>query len=346
MVSRSIQDWISAHVPYGRSLLARASSLATDARTVIKSLHPWRQLESCWPPNINIEVTNICNADCCFCAYKYQDRWRTGRGVISDEIFTMVVDAHAANGGKFIGLAPTLGEPLIDPKLIQRIRYVLDRKLEVSFFTNGILLNRIDVEALINTGIKGISVSTAPFDVIHHKRIYQTSHYDDLLLGVKKLLRARNESRADFEVGFAFRSDLSFRDTLNTKDFRKEIWPLLTEKERSRIIVTNRFDNWGGQITKGDLPKGMSLCAAPLLKRRPCKWVFVPMVAWDGQVRLCACRFGGNEARCGDDLLVGDLRAADLKSIVFSDKARDVRSRFVNGRLPLQCRNCTQYKPC
>jgi radical SAM protein with 4Fe4S-binding SPASM domain len=343
--SRRIKDFLQNRVPMGGDLLANLAVIRTDIKTILKRSDSWQAEESKWPRGITIEVTNVCNVDCVFCAYRYQENFRAGRGFVSESHFRHCVDIHAQMGGRFVGLCPIVGEPLLDRTILNKIEYVVEKGMETSFHTNGVRLKYIDQKRLLNCGIKSISLSTAPFDKKLFESIFRSNHYDDLLVGVRNLLTLRNETKTDFSLLLSFRSNLSYSKTLKMPDFRRLIWPLLSDNERE-IIVVNSFDNWGGQIKREDLLPGMRLKPSNRVKRLPCKWTFFPLISWDGKVRACACRFRGDEKIHGDDLVVGDLQEKGLDEIWNSQSVKSLHRRFTIGDVPRVCRDCSMYDPC
>src|SRR4029077_10249148 len=65
-------------------------------------------------------VTNICNAKCTFCAYpKVVANKTLQTGVMSFEVFKKAVDEWAAMGGQSLDLTPVVGDPLVDPGILQ-----------------------------------------------------------------------------------------------------------------------------------------------------------------------------------------------------------------------------------
>src|SRR3954451_15826869 len=103
-----------------------AKQIAEDGRTLLRSHRPWDGLANEVPATLFIETTNICNANCVFCAYQYQAGFRKGKGVMSDELFHKSLEDYRAMGGetsrKRINFPPLVGEPLVDPKIIKRAR--------------------------------------------------------------------------------------------------------------------------------------------------------------------------------------------------------------------------------
>ncbi|HWX18509.1 MAG TPA: radical SAM protein [Candidatus Binatia bacterium] len=345
-----IVDFLRRHLPSDSFIRPYAKRIVEDARSVLHSGQDWTVREQAAPENLFLETTNICNADCVFCAYQYQDRFRAGKGVMSDETFEKALaDYVAFTSGpaeRHVNFTPLVGDPLVDPKIIHRVARCKAIGADVTFFTNGILLNRIDVKALVATEVDRIYISTAPFEREAHERLYRThGKYDDLLAGVQKLLDARNEQNATTRVNLMFRSDIPLPQIKELPDFKRCILPRLRPKEVNNIYAQVRgFDSWGGQIQQSDLPPGMGLAQPPRLKRRPCLWTFNLMVMYDGLVRACSCRFTGSERVGTDGLLVGNLKEQTLAEIWKGDAIRALHRTFEAGNLREVCRSCTMYR--
>ncbi|MCC6794975.1 MAG: radical SAM protein [Candidatus Hydrogenedentes bacterium] len=343
-----LTSFLVTHFPYDSPLRRHGKWLYEELRTRARAVLPWKQLERVPPPSLHIETTNICNANCIFCAYQYQKVWRAGKGVMDDELFERVLREFKEMGGEEVSFTPIVGDPLVDPDIVHRIARVCSEGLTVSFFTNGILFNRIDVEALVKTGIAKIFLSTSPFDEQSHRAVYRTNHYSDLLNGVARLLRARNDAAAPLRVYIEFRSPVSAEETFNFPDFIDKIRPLLTSEEQHAVrIQTKGYDSWAGQIASDDLVGIMEMAIPPRLKNRPCLRTFLPSVLYDGTVRACSCIFAPPEAGTSDDgLTIGHLNDATFQEIWQGEKLRAVRRTFTTGKLLPVCAQCTRYRSC
>jgi len=345
-----VVEYLRRHLPSDSFIRPYAKRIVEDARSVLHSGRDWTFRENRSPETLFLETTNVCNADCVFCAYQYQDKFRSGKGVMSDEIFEKALRDYTAlapdPAERQINFTPLVGDPLVDPKIIQRVARCKAIGADVTFFTNGILLNRIDIKALLATQMDRIFISTAPFDRERHERLYRThGKYDDLLAGVKKLLDARNQANAPTRVNIMFRSDIPLREIVELPDFKQGILPKLREHEVENLYAqVLGFDSWGGQIQPSDLPPGMGMAQAPRLKRRPCLWTFNLMVMYDGLVRACSCRFTGSEKVGTDGLLVGDLRQRTLGEIWKDEPIRALHRSFEQGMLREVCKSCTMYR--
>lgn len=334
-------------MPFDSGIRPYAKIIAEDSRSLLRFFVPWHPLEDKIPTNLFIETTNICNADCIFCAYRYQKSFRIEKGIMSKAVFEKAIKEFCKMGGKTIALSALLGDPLMDHNLIDRIRYAKDAACCVWFYTNGIQLGKIDVESLVASGIDDIYISTSPFDPEIHERIFRSGKYEFLLSGMKKLLRFRNSINSKLRIWLLFRSDIPWIEVIELPDYRNEILPLLREEEKKTVYGQIKcFDSWCGQIKQSNLTGIMQLAYSPFLKFRPCLWTFLLTILWDGKVRACPCRFMGDEAREGDDLYIGDLNRESLQSIWQGTKLRMLRRRFEKRDLPRPCHNCSMYRCC
>ncbi|MDP6494697.1 MAG: radical SAM protein [Dehalococcoidia bacterium] len=348
MWQSKLTDYLSRQLAYESRIRVHAKRIVEDTRSLVRTLLPWRHLEDVCPPTLSIETTNICNADCVFCGCQFQEDFRNGGGVMTEGIFERALKQYREMGGRNIRLTPLVGEPLVDPNIVRRVQSARDKGFNVSFFTNGLLFGRMDIDAFLKTGIDHIVLSAAPFEKSCFELLFRTEGYHELIAGLKKLLTIRNELDAPLRITILFRSHIPYKDLVALPDYRTEILPLLTEEERKAVYVrTKTFDTWGGQIRKKDLVGIMDLALAPLIRWKPCCWTFSPMVLWDGRVRACASRFAATKGKDGDDgLLMGNLAESRLEDIWHGAEFKDLRRRFLAGDLPLVCRKCTMYRSC
>lgn len=349
----SIVDFFRTRLPSNSFVRPYAKCIVEDCRTLIRTPRDWTHFEEQTPKTLYIETTNICNANCVFCAYQYQAGFRPGKGVMRDEVFEKALQEYkqmppTPSGKKQINFTPLVGEPLVDPKIIERSRRAKELGFGVTFFSNGILLNKIDLDALLEANVETVVVSTAPFERQSHEMLYRTNgKYDELVEGLERLLRLRNQRNSPTQVSIMFRAHIDLKEILRQPDFQQRILPHLRPGEVDGLYAqVGSFDTWGGQIKQADLPAGMKLAQAPRLKHRPCQWTFFLQVMYDGRVRACSCRFTGREQSNGeeDGLFVGDIRAQTLDEIWRGPAIKNLHRRYGRGDLPRVCQSCTMYR--
>lgn len=105
------------------------------------------------PPHpliVNLETVNRCNSDCAFCTANKNAEKRPLK-LMSDELFTSIIDQLADWGYKGHLTLYGNNEPFIDTKIVERHKYCRE-KLPGSFIflsTNGLLLNIDKVKEII-----------------------------------------------------------------------------------------------------------------------------------------------------------------------------------------------------
>jgi radical SAM protein with 4Fe4S-binding SPASM domain len=289
-------------------------------------------------------VTNICNAKCTFCAYpKVVANKTLQTGVMAFEIFKKAVDEWAAIGGQELDLTPVVGDPLVDPGLLEKIDYAVNhaRLKNVVMTTNAILINRNETyKKLIDLGIGGVYISTQGANKEAYEKIYGVKHYDEAMSGIRNLLAYNRAQGEPARIVVRFRNAEKPSAIIRSKDFKENIQPYLSEKVRVNFTVD--FDNWGGTIEQKDMSGNMRLRELPPPINLPCKGLFNFAIRHDGNVRLCGCRLTRSDL---DDLVVGNIRQNTLEEISKSPAAWEKINGFYSGKRPDTCLECTFYRP-
>jgi len=315
---------------------------ARSSGPTAKELYPVRHLVA--DAGMQTAVTNICNAKCSFCAYPQAvQSGALQRGVMSMEIFKKAVDEWGAIGGKNLDLTPTVGDSLLDPNLIEKIRYAVHTAgiKSVVLTTNAILMNRNEMyRQLVDSGLAAIFISTQGTDPEVYRQVYRVDKYDDVLSGVKNLMEYNRSRGEPLEIGVRFRNAQKPSEVIRSRDFREAIRPYLSE--RVRVNFTVDFDNWGGLITQEEMFGTMKLRKLPAPVNVPCKGLFSFVVRHDGNVRLCGCRFKTSD---NDDMVVGNIKDNTMREISSSERTWKIIEGFYKGERPEACRECTFYRP-
>lgn len=285
------------------------------------------------PWNLHVELSNICNANCIFCAYQYQTR---PQKIMSDEVYLKALDEYCAMGGGDFMLTVTVGDPSVDPKLIDRIREARSRPeiASIETITNAIALKPDRIEALLGSGLSRLQISTAPLDENLYAKIFRSKSYKLLKRNVRLLLEKNKEMGCPVEIKLAFRSNLTMKETLSLPDY------LAIRHLPHQVEFNADFDAWTGKISADDLLPGMPLRPLSKLEREPCYWFYDgPLVYVDGSVGLCGCM----DFNADSELIVGHILEQPLLEIWRSERVRRLRERFRCGDFPAICRKCTTY---
>ncbi|MHA1314113.1 MAG: radical SAM/SPASM domain-containing protein [Candidatus Helarchaeota archaeon] len=290
------------------------------------------------PRKLQIELTNICSANCIFCAYQYQTR---PKGYMKENLFQSIIQDFVTMGGKNIILTPLVGEPLLHPKISEFITFARKQGIEMVRISTNMIAPKINLKQLITSGVTEILVSTAGFQQKIYERTYRTGKYSIMLKNTSELLRLNKEFGFPTQVTIAFRSPIGRKSNFKHEDFKKYIKPYVGGG--NILTFAEIYDNWGGLINQSDLIGRMLISPSKIKYRWPCKFVFRGNISYDGIVRVCGCRFNNNPDY--DEMVIGKISSKrTFKDIWFSNRRIHFLNRFLLGKLPSVCKNCTMYE--
>jgi radical SAM protein with 4Fe4S-binding SPASM domain len=286
------------------------------------------------PFELHLELTNLCNANCVFCPYQFQMRKVE---FMTDEVFHKAVGDYVSSGGGSVGLTPIVGDALIDPKFLERVRYLRSQPQvdRIWLTTNCILLDRFGVDAVLQSGITALNVSTAGFDAEMYERVYRNSSYQRMRRNVLELVERNAALGSPVVIAIALRPDRPMTEVLADPDFQ----PILAHKPL--LDFTWSFTSANGRITREILPASMKL---RVVTSRPeaCASVYNgPIVLPDGVVMGCSCVAAMDAVK---DLAIGDIRQSSLSEIWGDARMRELRESFKTGGLNSTCAGCDMYR--
>jgi radical SAM protein with 4Fe4S-binding SPASM domain len=290
-----------------------------------------------------VGTTNICNAKCAFCAYpRAVENGTLETGVMTMPVFQKIVSEWAKNGGDHLDFTPVVGDPLIDPSLIEKIKFAHATGVsKISFTTNGILLNHHDnYKKLVDLKVSSIYISIGATDEAQYKLIYGVNQYQKVISGLRNLLDYNRQNGEPVYVNIRFRNAQRPSEILTSEDFVKYLKPFISAKVEVNFTVD--FDNWGGTIRQEELPGVMRLRKPRPEIKIPCTSLFGFAIRHDGSVRLCGCRMKSSDL---DDLVVGNVNQQSLEEISASAKTKSIIEGFYRGERPETCKSCTLYTP-
>jgi MoaA/NifB/PqqE/SkfB family radical SAM enzyme len=309
----------------GRRLLpARSSPQALSAEATTR--------ES--PLILQIETTNVCNARCAFCAYPGMKR---EKGVMSIPLFEKIVNDYGEMGGGPISLTPIMGDPLLDPFLLRRVRVLEENPKinQIALTTNAIALDKYsddEVTYLLET-LAVIQVSIGGLDSKTYRTMYGVDRFAQVKQAMSRLLELNETVSNPANIAFAFRTtDWKFE-----RRFRREIKAYRNQGVQVSHLWT--YSNYGG-IVESDKDRGVVVNEGTARKSRPCALPCVHMaVCWDGTITACGCA----DAE-GRGLILGRADRDSLADAWSGEKRARILSSFERGNLPEICRACSAYQ--
>jgi MoaA/NifB/PqqE/SkfB family radical SAM enzyme len=287
------------------------------------------------PLILQIETTNVCNAACVFCAYSAMQR---EKGVMSMTLFDKIVNDYAAMGGGPVSLTPVVGDALLDPHLLERLRVLVDHPLvnQITMTTNAIALNRYtdeDVGFLLDS-LDCIQVSIGGLDATTYQTLYGVDRFPQVQAAMERLLTLKKELASPANITFAFRT--------NDWTFEMRFKQQLDEYRRRGAFISHiwTYANYAG-VVKSDSKLNLEVLEGSASKCETCVYACVHMaVCWDGRVTACGCAdFEGKS------LWIGQVDVNSLDELWCGEKRTRILDSFPAGRLTPICRQCTAYQP-
>src|SRR6186997_3322589 len=138
------------------------------------------------PEIVQIESTNICNAKCVFCP---RDEMHRRQGIMSFDLFCKIVDECAELGITHVRVH-NYGEPFVDRKLVEKVRYAKSKGIqEVGMISNGSLITEEIARGMVEAGLDAINISVdaAGKEVFESTRLHLD--YDEVIGNVRNLVR-------------------------------------------------------------------------------------------------------------------------------------------------------------
>lgn len=286
------------------------------------------------PYELHFELTNLCNANCVFCPYQFQTR---DIEFMPDEVFEKAVRDFVSIGGGSVGLTPIVGDALIDPKFVERVRYLrsfpaIDR---VWVTTNAILLDKHGIDEVLDSGLSSITISTAGFEEMMYERVYRSKSYQRVRKNVLELIEKNARRSEPLNITIGLRSDRPLEQVLKDPDFQ----PILAHNPS--IDFTWSFTSANGRITAEMLPAVMKLRVVDSRKETCVQLYNGPIVVPDGTVMACSCVAAMDAV---EDLAIGNVMQASLLDIWVSERMKQIRASFGGNELNKSCAGCDMYR--
>ncbi len=98
------------------------------------------------------------------------------------DLFKKTVDDYASQGGGSLSMTPTVGDPLVDGKILEKISYArsVARIGSIFLYTNGILLDKFGYEQTLQSGITRLAISTYVGSQEGYEHYYGKDEYTEL----------------------------------------------------------------------------------------------------------------------------------------------------------------------
>lgn len=276
-----------------------------------------------FPKCINIEISDICNYDCLFCA---SSKFFKEKGLIDDKLALRLIDEAYDNGAREICFHIN-GEPLTNPNFEKYVESAKEKGYTYIFMTtNGFLADINRMKKVVDAGIDSVRFSINS-GRNKYKVIHGSGNYDIVINNLKDLIKYRDENKKKFMIG------ISMVETKYTKNdciiLKKEFENIVDD-----ITILKVNDDAGQCSLNRELMSETSEGLASV-KSIPCPIPFNSCyVTRIGHLTMC----------CGDKrnyMAVADLNDVRISKAWNNEAATRLRKKMISGEIEgIICYNC------
>lgn len=281
-----------------------------------------------------VEVTNLCNANCVFCANKNLKR---SRGFLKLNDFKKYVE-HIAEMKKkhffqnfFAKIYPKitfcgLGEPLLHPEIDQIVKIAHDAGLYTQLVTNGILLTPKKMMLLLNSGLDEMAISLHSINPMNYFAItgLEISDLKKVLLNCKDFFLKKNLKISIWRIKHP---DSTVKDSIEDEI---EFQAFVHEIGLEGCEILGPSEPWSRD---GYVPS--SKCEAVNDNPFWCnKIVFTINTDWEGNLVICCNDYNYEHIK------LGNVFDDDFS---FQDYMRKKMDIFFKRQMPDLCINCRRW---
>jgi MoaA/NifB/PqqE/SkfB family radical SAM enzyme len=270
---------------------------------------------------IRVETTTKCNYNCIICP---RDRFLRKKETMTLEKFRMLFDKIISETPQYDTVTFSgFGEPLLDPTLNEKIRYVKQKNFNVLILSNGSLLTVHRFKELESLGVNSIRISLygmspSSYSLVHG--LSDTTKFEKIMHAITQIAKIKKTTRIILTYNVI--------DGVNSEDTEKwiEYW-----EDRVDLIEVWKPHNWvDGRNCRVVQEEKLNSCGRP--------WTTPLQVQVDGTVNMCCFDYNGK-------LLLGDLNTQSLHKIFSSKNYKKIEYCHTTGDFAssnLICENCDQ----
>jgi len=245
------------------------------------------------PPTIQIEPTNYCNFSCICCSASKSVR---KKGYMEFDLFKKIVDDASCIGVRKVDFF-LHGEPLLHPEIIEMLRYIQKKGLNIELATNGLLFDKGKIEAVLRSGFAKddtIRFSILGFSKEIHENIQRGADHEKILSNVFHFIELKKS------LGMKYpKAKIQFYVIPENQHEKKQFEQFWRERADTVSIgsASTKFREY--KHSTGKLSPRTTFC-----------WDFWNRMTifWNGDVSMCCIDVDG-------DYIVGNLKKQTIKEI-------------------------------
>lgn len=289
-----------------------------------------RDLKPPFPKTMLLEVSNICNHVCAFCANSKSDR---KKGFIEKEFAMQILSEAYMLGTRDVGFYAT-GEPLTDKNLETYISYAKKIGFEYVFITtNGAMFDSKRIHSIIDAGIDSIKFSINGANREDYLLIHGKDDFDKVIENLKLVSELRHTHKFKLYISF-----IMTKQTMRTRqEFEQKYGKYVDD------IIFLKCINQSGYMPELNGLLAIDENAGGYNVDGICPMIFNKLhVTYEGYLTMCCADFQNY-------LAIADLNKESLQDAWNNQYAQELRKRHLNHNLDgTICANCiyNHNEPC
>jgi len=266
-------------------------------------------------PEVRIETTNLCNAQCTICNHNCIKR---RKGVMTDGAFKKLVKQSIELGAKLISPFG-FGEPLLDKTIDKKIEFCTKLGRETFITSNGSLCHSGWSQKLFDAGLTHIRFSVHGINKVDYENVHKSLTWMHTLMNIFTAINIREVWKYNTKISV---SVIPMHGE-SVEDVRK-FWEGVCDE-----LEIWKPHNWSiAKDYRNRTVKRKKTCGRP--ERGPVQ------IQWDGKIIPC-CFITDAE------IVLGDTTTTKLRDILEGDAYQELRRKHREGDLKgLPCEHCDQ----
>jgi radical SAM protein with 4Fe4S-binding SPASM domain len=268
-------------------------------------------------PEVRYEVTDHCNANCIMCP---RDSHTRIHGIMDQSAYEASIDEITSLGATQVVLTG-FGEPMLDRKLEQKIRYAKSKGLRTYIITNGSAITPKRAAGLLMAGLDEMRVSFYGMETGTYNAVMRGLDFDKTVKNLMHFLAVRQSLDIDCKVQLSY---LVLQE--NEKDVDEFIRFWEPKVDYLEVWKPHNFGDGKDYRQRIGIKKS---CGRP--DNGPLQ------IQWDGTVIPCCYDYN-------NQIVLGNAFKDSIPDILRGKKYQDLRDAHRNGefhRYPY-CDQCDQ----
>lgn len=269
-----------------------------------------------YPPNLQIEISSVCNLRCVMCYQKdktFSAKSKGFMGYMNFELFKKIIDEIEGNL-EAVTFA-SRGEPTLNPELEKFLKYSEGKFLGLKLNTNATILSEKIINTLLSSDLETLVFSIDAANKEMYEKIRVNANFEKILKNLELFHKIKNKNYKNSKLKVRI-SGVLINDQQNLKEI-KSFYKDLAD-EFAFVHYTPWESSYDNEINDIEDP-----CTD--LWRRMFVW-------WDGKVNPCDYDYKST-------LSVWNAENMSIKDIWTSEAYKEIRNKHLT-------KNRKKLEPC